>query len=72
MGSERLPGSPQAQVESLVSLLIIGWRQPMGRLSMKSVTGLTGRSGHHGSIMLSAVRGPKGVHMRQLLKCSDV
>ena len=34
----------------------------MGRLSMNSVMDLTGHTGHHGSIMLSAVRDPKGVH----------
>ena len=46
--SKRLPGSPQAQVESLVSLLIIGWRQPMGRLSMNSMMDLTAAVGTTG------------------------
>ena len=52
--SKRLPGSPQAQVESLVSLLITGWRQPMGRLSMNSTMDLTAAVRSEGCALMTA------------------
>lgn len=41
---KELPGSPQVQTESLVSLLILGWTQGLRKCTMNLLMGLRGCS----------------------------